>query len=250
MARVGDADTNLSPGAMVAPKGSATNPTHQRLLVAAVRLFATKGFHGVGIRELAAAADLSTATLYHYMGTKERLLFQIMHDALERLNLAAETISANCPDPRDRLSLLVRMHVVTHALQREASVVVDDELRALETDDRRVIVAQRDVYEAFWADAITEGVELGFFTVPDQRVARLSLIEMCSGIARWFSVDGPQSVSEISAIYADLAVSLLNVHDPRDPSERDTSLDIRSLVEQVWAIAIPGAADSGAKPVG
>lgn len=240
MAKVDEVDVNL-PTATVAssPKGSATNPTHQRLLDAAVRLFSTKGFHGVGIRELANTAGLSTASLYHYMGTKERLLFQIMHDSLERLNVAAETIATNCPDARDRLAMLVRMHVVTHALQRDASVVVDNEIRALEPGDRLVIVKQRDTYEEYWAQAIAEGVESGFFSVPDQHAARLSLLEMCSGVARWFSIDGPQSVSEISEIYADLAANLLNVHDPRDRSKQATSLDIRSLVEKVWAFAIP-----------
>ena len=41
-----------------------------------VALFAAKGFHGTGIRELADAAGLSSATLYHYMGTKEDLLVE------------------------------------------------------------------------------------------------------------------------------------------------------------------------------
>ena len=41
---------------------------------AALTLFAERGYHGTGIRQLADAAGLSSASLYHYMGTKEELL--------------------------------------------------------------------------------------------------------------------------------------------------------------------------------
>jgi len=39
--------------------------TRQRVRDAAVELFAERGYHGVGIRELAERAGLTSATLYH-----------------------------------------------------------------------------------------------------------------------------------------------------------------------------------------
>ena len=47
--------------------------TQQRVRRAAVKLFAGKGFHGTGIRDLAQEAKISSASLYHYIGTKEDL---------------------------------------------------------------------------------------------------------------------------------------------------------------------------------
>ena len=64
------------------------------LLADLSKLFATKGFHGTGIRDLAQEADLSSASLYHYMGTKEDLLAEIMHTALNRLLDAAQPPAA------------------------------------------------------------------------------------------------------------------------------------------------------------
>ncbi|HEY8641410.1 MAG TPA: helix-turn-helix domain-containing protein, partial [Candidatus Dormibacteraeota bacterium] len=43
-------------------------------MAAALRLFGTKGYGAVGIREIALEAGISTAALYHYMRTKEDLL--------------------------------------------------------------------------------------------------------------------------------------------------------------------------------
>lgn len=217
--------------------GPATNSTHQRLLASAVRLFAARGFHGTGIRDLAAAAGLSTASLYHYMGTKERLLFQIMQDALHRLNTAAETIEQRTAAPAVRLAALVRMHVVTHALHRDASIVVDNELGALEDEQREAIVAQRDTYERFWADAIAAGVAAGQFAVPDQRIARIALLEICSGVATWYSRGGDESLERIAEIHVDLASGLLSV--PREPAEwvdPARHMDVYALVDQIWAL--------------
>ncbi len=55
-------------------------PTEMRIMDlgrvqrAAVTLFATKGFAATGIRELGAEAGINSATLYHYVGSKESLL--------------------------------------------------------------------------------------------------------------------------------------------------------------------------------
>lgn len=237
----GSADP-IGRGARVrSPAGPAINDTHQRILESAVQLFAVRGFHGTGIRDLAAGANLSTASLYHYMGTKERLLFQIMHDALQRLVLAASIIEEQSDDMRVRLAGLVRMHVITHALQRDASNVVDNQVGALDPADRTVIIAQRDDYEKYWADAIAQGVEAGFFSVPDQSAARIALLEMCSGVARWYSVDGKHSPDQIADIHVDLAASLLRgCGDRPEWAEKARHLDIHALVEDIWAIQVPG----------
>lgn len=49
-----------------------------RVQRAAVTLFATKGFAATGIRELGAEAGINSATLYHYVGSKESLLASII----------------------------------------------------------------------------------------------------------------------------------------------------------------------------
>ena len=55
-----------------------------RIMEAALKLFAAKGFEATGIREIAESVNLSSAALYHYIGTKDDLLFKIMSDSLQR----------------------------------------------------------------------------------------------------------------------------------------------------------------------
>src|ERR1700710_1886584 len=64
-------------------------PTQQRLTDAALTLFATKGYAATGIREIAEAADLTSAALYHYIGSKEDLLIHLMTEGLQRFVAAS-----------------------------------------------------------------------------------------------------------------------------------------------------------------
>ena len=49
-----------------------------RILDAATRLFAEKGFHGVTTRQIAAAADLNIATVHHHLGSKSDVYMAVL----------------------------------------------------------------------------------------------------------------------------------------------------------------------------
>src|SRR5438045_7125958 len=52
---------------------------------AAARVFRARGFAAAGMRDIAVAAELSPANLYHYFRGKEELLFFCQDRAVERL---------------------------------------------------------------------------------------------------------------------------------------------------------------------
>ncbi len=189
---------------------STPSTTADRVRAAALTLFAERGYHGTGIRQLADAAGLSSASLYHYMGTKEELLVAIMRTSLTRLVAAGEEI---CADPgltaRERLVALVELHVRTHARSPEETRVVDDEVRALSVSARAEIVELRDRYEHLWQATIDEGVRSGSFRLEMPALARRALLEMCSGVARWWVPSGPLSLDELADEYATMAVHLV-----------------------------------------
>lgn len=187
--------------------------SRDRVRRAAVKLFATKGFHGTGIRDLAQAANLSSASLYHYMGTKEQLLAEIMLDCLERLLGAATRELDGVDDPVERVSRLVALHVTTHARQPNETRVVDNHVDALSPKARRSVVRLRDAYERLWADAIEDGLRSGVFTTAQPAATRIALLEMCNGVARWYSPRGPLTLDQLAAHYVELARRALGVSD-------------------------------------
>jgi len=182
--------------------------TGERVQAAALALFAERGYHGTGIRQLADAAGISSASLYHYMGTKEELLLAIMRASLTELLEAAERYSTE-PDPTVRLVSLVQLHVRTHASAPQQTRVVDDEVNALSTAARVEVVALRDRYESLWQAALDEGVTRGDFQVGSAAVVRRALLEMCSGVARWWSPAGDLDLDALAEEYATMALRLV-----------------------------------------
>jgi TetR/AcrR family transcriptional regulator, repressor of fatR-cypB operon len=60
----------------------------RRILDAALRVFAERGYHGTAVPEVAAAAKVGTGTLYRYFATKETLVNEVYRDAKARLRAA------------------------------------------------------------------------------------------------------------------------------------------------------------------
>ncbi|MFI5178930.1 MAG: helix-turn-helix domain-containing protein, partial [Vicinamibacterales bacterium] len=55
------------------------------ILRAAARIFRDRGFAETGMRDIADAADLSAANLYHYFRGKDEILFYCQDRALDRM---------------------------------------------------------------------------------------------------------------------------------------------------------------------
>ncbi|TBL45318.1 TetR/AcrR family transcriptional regulator [Verrucosispora sp. SN26_14.1] len=204
-----------------------------RVRAAALELFAERGFHGTGIRDLAQRAGLSTATLYHYMGTKEELLAEIMRSSMDLLLQAATRVGVQGAAV-DRVTRLVHVHVLAHAARPLHTRVVDDELRALSPPLRVEIIGLRDRYERLWQAAIIDGVADGVFHLRAPDVARRALLEMCSGVARWYRPDGPLSVEQMAARYTELALNLLGVAGPVPDLDTAIACDAYRLVAELW----------------
>ncbi len=54
------------------------NPRRERLLDAALQVFAEKGLHGATTKDLASAAGVAPGLIYHYFSSKEELLFEVI----------------------------------------------------------------------------------------------------------------------------------------------------------------------------
>lgn len=186
-------------------------PTQNRVTDAALTLFSVKGFAATGIREIADAAGLSSATLYHYMGTKEDLLIHLMSEGLRRFVSAARQAMSDLAGPERQLVGLTRVHVATEAVMRRMSVVIDGEVRSLSEGGH--VLELRDEYEALWGHTISLGVASGAFLVAQPRLARLALVEMCNGVAHWFSPGGQLTLPQVCDYFSDMALALLGARD-------------------------------------
>lgn len=213
--------------------------TDQRIKTAAVSLFARYGYAGTSIRDIARDAGITTASMYYFFESKEALLVEIIREGQDTLNLQTKRMLDGVERPEDRLSLLVTELAGSHGVNRTVSRVTDGELlRAFEPGSPIYLelVANRDIYERWWAEVIEQGISEGVFRVRDARVARLGLMAMCTGLSEWYRPDGPSPLSDICRALADTALSALRAErDGRRLTSDDVQVfDLADLVRVSW----------------
>ena len=79
-----------------------------RLLRAAIKLFATRGFAATTVEEITEAADVAKGTFFNYFATKELLLADLIERRLEILRQAREEVTRGNATLRDPLRRLMR----------------------------------------------------------------------------------------------------------------------------------------------
>lgn len=199
--------------------------TTQRVMRAAIAMFAERGFHGTGIRDIAGAAGLTTSTLYHYMSNKDDLLVEIMLATITPLRDAAARIVASIDDPATCIAAIVEMHVWAHASDPPVMMIADTELRALSGERLKKVVKFRDDYEGVWRSVIRAGVKQHIFEVSQEELASRALLQMTTGVAHWFSPSGKLRLEQLCHEYADWSLALLRArHGKRQLHYADLSL--------------------------
>lgn len=162
-------------------------PTADRILSAAAVLFWERGYHAVGIRELAEAVGLSTSTLYHHYRNKQQILFAVIgrflaefhHRMLHLLGDAALS-------PEQRIERTVSEHVTLTTERRQELLVGDPVLNVLSTQQRNEITRLQREYRDAFCSVIMEGVASGAFHVLDPMVSTMAILDMLDGVRSWY----------------------------------------------------------------
>jgi AcrR family transcriptional regulator len=192
----------------------AGRPMPDYILSSAATLFSRRGYHAVGIRELADAVGLSTSTLYHYYPTKQDILFAVisrfLHEFTERL--VAGLRDGSVP-PRQRLERAVTDHVVLTVTRREELLAGNPVLNALTAEQQAHIAALRRGYRDAVRDVIAEGAAAGQFHVADPLLTAMAMLDMLDGIRSWYHEGGALSLTALAARYRTLALALCQAGD-------------------------------------
>lgn len=119
---------------------------YESILSAACSVIARRGFHQASIREIARAAGLSLAGLYHYVGEKDELLFLVLGRSLDRLIEDLDRSLAEARTPEGRLLALIRTHLDFGFHHAHALRIINRDHELLAEPRRSEIAAKRQAY--------------------------------------------------------------------------------------------------------
>src|SRR5260370_5584997 len=107
-------------------------PRLELIRTAALRHFAQHGYDAASMRQIAADAGITIATLYFHCSTKEQLLFDVLETQMrELLNGLDAALSATPDDWSSRLATAIRFHVQYVTRDEEGASISSTELRSL-----------------------------------------------------------------------------------------------------------------------
>ena len=111
------------------PAVSRNAEKHQRILDAAVAVFAEKGFFSSRISDIADRASVADGTVYLYFKNKEEILMTAINTAFDAFMRQARTELEKLASPADRLRRLAFLHLDALGSNRDLAVVFQMELR-------------------------------------------------------------------------------------------------------------------------
>ncbi|HJT58499.1 MAG TPA: TetR/AcrR family transcriptional regulator [Ktedonobacteraceae bacterium] len=189
----------------------------EKVLAAAVQLFAEYGYHAAPLRDIARIAGIQAASIYYHYTNKQALLIEIMETHMRQLNANLEHIVHQQTNVQQRLHEAIANHIRLHTTYKSEFFIIDTEIRALEGESRNYILSLRDRYEALLQDLLREGMEQGILRESDVKVCSYALIAMCTEVAAWFRPGGRLTVQQVIDIYSQIITQgLLAVRAPSE----------------------------------
>ncbi|MBI3913737.1 MAG: TetR/AcrR family transcriptional regulator [Chloroflexi bacterium] len=172
----------------------------------AVRIFKQKGYHATSVREIADAVGLQKGSLYHYLSSKEDLLFRIFERGSGALTQQLEEILAADDSAANKLHRGIEAHLNELCDQLDIFTVYLTERRALSGKHHAKVRAEGERHAELLEKIIAQGIRRGEFRRMDAKMAAHAILGMCNWLHQWYSPNGRLEPQEIARVFADLVV--------------------------------------------
>ncbi len=156
----------------------AVSDTKQHILAEAERLFATHGYDGVSMREIAEACHLTKANIYYYFEDKESLYVEVLEADMHALMLTLEQASEQGKTCREKITYITQAFM---QLMNEKNTLILMTMRSfggLEREIRGLVRRYRTEMLRPIRDVLDEGVQRGEIIAVDTNLASVMLVGM------------------------------------------------------------------------
>ena len=196
-------------------KVAKTTPRQRRnrdaeMMRAALQLFAQKGYAAASMQDLAVAIGVLKGSVYHYIGSKEDLLFRIFQDAHLESEALMQEVTALIAEPKERLRIYLHRSLLVSLNNLERTSLYFRDWRQLTGERRETLVRHRAEYDHFLWRLIkavyeSEGIEDHI----DIKHVSSFVIGGVNWVANWFRPAGPDLAESIAKDYTMLAMAAI-----------------------------------------
>ena len=157
-----------------------------------------KGYDNTSMSEVAEAAGLTKAGLYHHVSSKESLLFTVLDTGLDFTESYVMKPLESIADPLDRLKTMIDLHLRLVLEERNLEVTgLLHECKTLSPSDRARIDKRKKEYVRMTTKLITDIVEKFNIRDVNPKLAAFALLGMLNWTYQWYKPSGSSSREEI-----------------------------------------------------
>jgi TetR/AcrR family fatty acid metabolism transcriptional regulator len=143
-------------------KGSAPDK-RDRILKAAIKVFAKKGFYATRVSEIAKAAGVADGTIYLYFKNKDDVLITIFEDGLKQLLEILQRVAESNESFENRVTRIIELQLGLLEDQRDLAEVITVNLRQSSRLLKQYAAPLFMQYIDVIAGVIRQGQEAGAF---------------------------------------------------------------------------------------
>lgn len=172
--------------------------TRDRILQAALRAFAAKGYHRTLVDDIVRASRTSKGAVYHHFPNKEALFLALVDDFARRLAEAVARAIAGAHGALGKVEAALRAGLETFAAHRELARIILFESASLGPTYQAKRGEIHDRFAALIRGYLDEAVAEGAIPPIDTRVATLAWLGAVNEVVmQWLGRGEPDRLAEV-----------------------------------------------------
>lgn len=179
----------------------------EEIFTEAVRIFKQKGYHATSVQDIADAVGLQKGSLYHYISSKDELLYKIFERSTGALTQRLQEIIASDATPTEKLRAAIDAHLNALTNQLDLYTVYLSERRTMTGRVTTKVRAEAERQARLVEQIIQEGITRGDWRRTDAKMVAHAILGMCNWLYQWYSPTGRLTPQEIAAIFSDLVLN-------------------------------------------
>jgi AcrR family transcriptional regulator len=208
--------TELSTVRTFSPNNELVEERRRQIAQAALHLIAARGIEKTSIREIASASEMTIGNLYHYIGTRDDIIYLAINHGLDQVRKLIREIDDLCDtlEPRKALKAAVDLYIRYHHANWEGTVFLYKEMGSFSPSLRLpVIEVNSHMHDAF-IRIIKKGCKTGVFTAANIDMVAITVVAMGDmwALKRW-QFKRNYSLERYIDSFTDMILGLISTSD-------------------------------------
>ncbi len=178
----------------------------ERILKSATELYASKGFDGTSVRDIADKVGLSVPGMFHYFSSKEEILYEIMTAFMDDAYRKIMEIYTADIDPIEKLSEICKFYVEQYAGHKHQLTILISERKSLIPEHRQTCIKKERDYVKALRNLFEELAKRKLLKPIDHSILAFIFFGMVHWTYRWYNpkVKGGIGPNELGIIFSEV----------------------------------------------